>query len=128
MCGAAATTFLTDGLCLQQAGNKAFSAGDFAQAVQCYTRCLELDASMTAARSNRALAHLKGGDPTSALEDCEAVLAEDASNVKVWLRRGQAYSELGQKEEAIQSWEKALHLQPTNVQAQKLLQASRAPP
>ena len=53
-----------------------------------------------AARSNRALAHLKNGDALQAKLDCEAVLKEDGGHVKCKFRRAQALVQLGSIEQA----------------------------
>ena len=53
-----------------------------------------------AARSNRALAHLKNGDALQAKLDCEAVLKDDPGHVKCKFRRAQALVELGSIEQA----------------------------
>lgn len=60
------------------------------QALACYSRALELDASMVAARNNRAACLLKLGRWEEAAADCEAVLQVDGTNVKALLRRATA--------------------------------------
>ena len=106
---------------LQQDGNVAFRAGDYKRAVEMYSKCIDLDSSMVAARANRAMAYLKAGEPQSALDDCEAVIAQDARNVKCWLRKGQAHWELERCADAEAAWRECLRLQPSNAQAAELL-------
>jgi tetratricopeptide (TPR) repeat protein len=113
------THFRTDTshVSLQQDGNAAFSRGDFNRAMEHYSKCLELDPSMITAHGNRAIAALKSGRPKDALADCNAVIAHDPSNIKAWLRRGQACFDLDQHAEAKAAWEQALQVQPGNKQA-----------
>ena len=105
----------------QDDGNKAFGRGDFAAAVEHYSCCVELDATLVAARNNRAMALLKLGRWADALADCDAVLAADASNVKALLRKGQAHQELGDSDAARAVLQRALELQPENQDAKAAL-------
>ena len=107
---------------MQQDGNAAFKAGDHAKAIMLYSKCLELDSTVTAAHANRAMAYLKVGKPQEALEDCQVVLQREPENVKCWLRKGQAHHELNQGQEALRAWEHCLKVQPGNAQALELLQ------
>lgn len=60
------------------------------QAVQQYSEALEADPQLTAARNNRALAHLKLQHFDAAEADADAVLQAQPENVKALLRRGNA--------------------------------------
>lgn len=117
----------TSNVQLQQDGNTAFSRGDFARAIEQYSKCLELDPSMITAHGNRAIAFLKAGRPQEALGDCDAVIAHDPSNIKAWLRKGQACFDLHQHADAKEAWEQALQVQPGNKQALLGLQLCEAP-
>ena len=106
---------------VQQDGNNAFKRGDYHEAIQLYTQCLDLDSSVLAAHANRAMAYLKAGQSNEALADCEAVLRQDTQNVKCWLRKGQACWDLQRPSEAVAAWRRCLELQPGNAQAKELL-------
>jgi len=53
----------------KNAGNDAFKAGNYAEAIKCFTQALELEPDNTAYLSNRSAAFLKAEDYTNALED-----------------------------------------------------------
>ena len=55
-----------------------------------YSKALELDSSMAAAHSNRALVRLKLGDAAGAEADCSHALLLQPGNAKALLRRGAA--------------------------------------
>jgi hypothetical protein len=61
-----------------------------AQAEERYSAALALDAGLTAAANNRALARLRLGRWADAEADCSAVLTREPANVKALLRRGAA--------------------------------------
>jgi tetratricopeptide (TPR) repeat protein len=107
---------------MQCDGNAAFKQGNFDRAIELYSKCLDLDDSMTAAHANRAMAYLKVGKAEEALADCNVVLEREPGNVKCWLRKGQACADLQRVDDAIASWEECLRLQPSNAQAAERLQ------
>lgn len=57
----------------KEAGNAAFKAGDWAEAVRRYGAALVLQPGLAAARNNRALALLRLGRNAEAEEDCTQV-------------------------------------------------------
>ncbi|CAG9466316.1 unnamed protein product [Pedinophyceae sp. YPF-701] len=71
-------------------GNKAFAAGRNEDAVEFYTKALEINPGLVAARNNRAMALLRLGKLDAAIADCTAVLEAEPNNVKALLRRGAA--------------------------------------
>mmetsp|Transcript_9973 Transcript_9973/g.29916 ORF Transcript_9973/g.29916 Transcript_9973/m.29916 type:complete len:352 (-) Transcript_9973:950-2005(-) len=99
------------------AGNKAFARGDFVEAVLLYSEALSKDGSLVTALNNRALAHLKLGNPAAAETDASAVLHLEPRNVKALLRRGNAREALGQVDSALQDFKAALIEQPNNKEA-----------
>lgn len=94
-----------------------------AQAVDHYSRALQLDPQLLAARNNRAMCWLKVGRNTEAVEDCNSVLSADACNVKALLRRGAARQALAQETEAIEDFRRVVQLQPGNKEAESKLLA-----
>jgi hypothetical protein len=79
--------------------------------------------AMTSLHNNRAMAHLKLGAHEAALSDTEAVLGDDAANIKALFRRGQALQGLGRWGEAVQVLREVVAQQPTNKAAHSELQA-----
>lgn len=60
------------------------------QAIEHYTKAVELDTTLASAYSNRAMAHLKLGQVTKAETDCNHTLLLQPDNVKALLRRATA--------------------------------------
>ncbi len=60
------------------------------QAIDHYTKAVELDNTLASAYSNRAMAHLKLGQLTQAETDCNHTLLLQPDNVKALLRRASA--------------------------------------
>lgn len=60
------------------------------QAIQLYSRAIELDGSLLVAYNNRAMASLKLGEWQKALQDCKHVLSQEPGNVKALLRQANA--------------------------------------
>lgn len=111
----------------KEAGNAAFKAGDWAEAVRRYGAALVLQPGLAAARNNRALALLRLGRNAEAEEDCTQVLSSEPRNVKALLRRATARGALGRTAEAAADLQAVLSLEPHNKEAAQQL-ASMAPP
>jgi tetratricopeptide (TPR) repeat protein len=90
---------------LRAEGNEAFGGGEYARAVELYTRAAEAAAAAAVdggsgeaalALSNRSLARLKLKDWRAAADDATAALRLDPTFVKSWERRAAARNALGQ--------------------------------
>lgn len=55
-----------------------------------YSRAIELDGTLLVAYNNRAMTRLKLGQWEGAMQDCQAVVAKDPTNVKALLRMANA--------------------------------------
>lgn len=95
---------------LKDKGNKAFASGDFARALEQYSRALELDASQHAILSNRSATYGALRNFTKALEDAEAAIKLKADWPKGYLRKGQALEGLLQYQEAHAAYKQGLAL------------------
>lgn len=95
----------------------AFKRCEWEAAVQLYSAALEADASLLAARNNRAqaLLHLQRWQEAGA--DAEAVLAAQPDNVKALLRRAAAAQALSQHSAARADLERVLVLEPGHREA-----------
>ena len=120
---------------LKAMGNDLFKQQLYAPAAACYSDALralgaEADEGGAALRAtcllNRAACRLKTGEPRGAVEDCGAVLADDADNVKALFRRGQAHAELQQLELAKADLLRAAKLAPKDAAIRQHYEAVKA--
>ena len=93
------------------------------QAVEQYSKALELDPQLWTAQNNRAMCWLNLGRFGEAVDDCNSVLDADAGNVKALLRRGTAKQALGQLAGAAEDFRRVTELQPSNKEAHARLSA-----
>jgi tetratricopeptide (TPR) repeat protein len=108
-----ATTSATE---WKEKGNIQFKSGNYTAALDCYSSSIAAEPN-SVGYANRAMAHLKLNNYTTAVKDCTAALDLDENYVKAWLRRGSAQRELGLLDEAIADFEAALRLEPGNKSA-----------
>jgi len=116
---------------LREAGNVAFRAGKYKEALQHYSRAIQAHPEQAAAAySNRAMTNLKLGRYDDAEDDCDASIhlqtngtaADNDSNskqllVKALLRRGAARAALGKTQGAIKDFKQVVAIEPSNRQA-----------
>jgi len=98
-----------DAALLKNEGNDKFKAGEYAAAVEAYTRSLELDPSQHLCYSNRSAAYLKlGGSAPEALRDAEKCVELAPEWPKGFSRLAAALQELKRWDEAIAACERGL--------------------
>ena len=66
------------------------SQSEFKLAIECYSRCMELDPQQSVSYTNRALCYIRINQPEKAEEDCTKALSIEKDNVKALFRRAQA--------------------------------------
>jgi len=76
-------------------GNKLLRAGDYAQAVEAYTRALDLDPAVAAFWGNRCQAYRQLGDHASALYDADEAIRLEPKWGKAHYRRAMCLQALG---------------------------------
>jgi len=79
---------------LKESGNVAFKAGDFEEALVCYTKALELandDVEKVTYLKNRAAVHLKKEQYDLVVKDCSDAIELAPKDPKAFYRRCQAY-------------------------------------
>lgn len=82
-------------------GNKFFKAKDYAKAIMEYSKAIEFDPKNATYYSNRAAALMSANRFIEALEDCKEADELDPSNMKILLRLGRLYTNLGRPDEAL---------------------------
>jgi len=102
-------------------GNDLVRAGNYAEGVERYSKCIQIDPSQVAGYTNRALCFLKLGKNVSAELDCIEALKRDPSNVKAYFRRAQARKNNKMFKQAEMDLRKVIQLDPTNKRAQSEL-------
>ncbi|AET39464.1 protein serine/threonine phosphatase Ecym_4413 [Eremothecium cymbalariae DBVPG len=116
-------TIVPEALEYKDQGNKFVASKDYGQAIEAYTKAIELDGCQSIFFSNRALANLKLDRFQSALEDSSKAIELDSSNVKGYHRRGMAYAGLQDFISAKRDLEVVLRVKPGEATAKRTLLA-----
>lgn len=95
-------------------GNERLREEKFQDAVECYTKAINLDSNNPFYFCNRAAAHYNLGDYPAAIEDSQKAIAINPSYSKAYGRLGLALTSLKKHKEAKEAYLKALQLEPEN--------------
>ncbi|KAH8350500.1 hypothetical protein KR067_004998 [Drosophila pandora] len=112
----------------KEKGTNYFKKENWALAIKMYNKCKnllpntadtneEVKKVKVATHSNIALCHQKCNDHFEAKQECNAVLALDANNVKALYRRGQCNLTINELEDALEDFQKVIQLEPANKAA-----------
>ncbi|KAJ3010107.1 UNVERIFIED_CONTAM: Dynein assembly factor 4, axonemal [Siphonaria sp. JEL0065] len=122
---------------LKEKGNAFLKAGNLHSAINAYTASLDLDPTLTACVTNRAICHLKLEDYDACIKDCckamdmiateqernmdrdpmaamESLPAFNVAKLKLHVRRAAAFSKAGKLNEALKDYQCAVVLDPKN--------------
>jgi serine/threonine-protein phosphatase 5 len=102
--------------------NQLFQAKHFDQAIEYYTRAIELDNSVAAFYANRAFAYLKMECYGLALADADKAIELDPGYVKAYYRRAMAYMPLGNYHKSVQDLRRVCQMAPNDIDAKRHLQ------
>lgn len=121
------TTVVGGHAALKELGNAAFKAGDWLEALRCYTAALTAlqrdgcNSDRAVLYKNRAAVYIKLGEHENAVRDCSAALDIVADDPKALYRRCVAYEQLGKHEEAYADGKRCLASDPGNREIQSAL-------
>jgi len=107
---------------LKTEGNNLMRTEKFVDALEMYSKAIELDGSNPVFYCNRAAAHSKMNNHHLAIEDCQRAIDMDPTYSKAYGRMGLAHSSLEKHREAVENFKKALELEPDNESYKSNLQ------
>jgi len=107
-------------------GNAAFQAGNNDEAVEWFTKAIELDPKNHILFSNRSAAYCASENYFKALEDATKTTELKPDWPKGWSRKGAALHGTGDHEAAVAAYEKGLELDPSNDACKKGIQDANA--
>jgi DnaJ family protein C protein 7 len=101
---------------VKKEGTDAFSAGNYKEAIEKFTECLDLDKSNNSYNQgilfNRASAHLKLHQREAALKDLNAAIDLNDEYTKAIVKRSELYILMENFEEAVRDLERVKTLDP----------------
>lgn len=101
-------------------GNAALQAGKTSEAIENYTKAINLDGANHVYYSNRSAAYLKAGDANNALEDANACIGLNPDKFpKGYSRKGAALHALKRYNDSIAAYKEGLAKFPTDAALQK---------
>jgi eukaryotic-like serine/threonine-protein kinase len=87
------------------------------EALDDFSKAIELDPKHVFARYNRGIIHNRLGRPDKAVTDFSRAIELDPKDVPAWYNRGNAYYKLGQPDKAVTDYSMAIELNPKYVPA-----------
>jgi small glutamine-rich tetratricopeptide repeat-containing protein alpha len=99
---------------LKNEGNNLLKDGKHQEAIDAYSKAIDLDPSNAVYFSNRAAVHLKLGDNDAALADCDKALKLDPGYSKAYCRKGVAHMNKEENERARDCFQRAADIEPAN--------------
>jgi len=106
-------------------GNCLMKEEKYQEALIAYSRAISLDATNPVFYCNRAAAYSRLGDYQKAADDCKMSLRYDPSYSKAYGRLGIAYSKLNNPKAALDAYQKAIDLDPDNVDYQNNMSVTK---
>jgi len=106
-------------------GNQLFKEGKWPEAVKEYTEAIKRDPKNHTVYSNRATCYAKLLAFDNSLKDCEECLKIEPKFVKAWIRKGRIEHLKKQYHKAVESYEKAMAIEPSNQELFKFYQETK---
>jgi len=110
---------------MRRRGNEAFTAKNYEEANQLYSKALELEPSNHVLYSNRSAAKLNLGKNEEALQDALEALTIDPTYLKAYQRVISSHRALGNLEDALKASQAAVKLEPKNAWAKGQLKQAQ---
>ncbi|XP_062574772.1 sperm-associated antigen 1-like isoform X2 [Saccostrea cucullata] len=107
---------------IKSRGNEHVKNSEFKPAIECYTRCIELDPRQTVSYTNRALCYIRINQPEQAEQDCTTALSIEEDNVKALFRRAQAKKMLKKFKDSLSDLVHLLRVDNKNTAAKRELE------
>ncbi len=106
-------------------GNEFVAKKDATSAITCYTKAIEQDPTNAVYYCNRAAAYFMQNDYFRVVEDAKKSIELNPAYSKAYHRLGRAHLALGEPEEAVAVFEKALELEPKDAVIRASLEEAR---
>lgn len=107
-------------------GNEAFSAKNFPEAIECFSKAIELDASNHVLYSNRSASYASLNKYEEALTDAEKCVSLNPQWAKGYIRLGAAQHGLENFDAAVATYNKGLEIEPENATLKQSLESVNA--
>jgi tetratricopeptide (TPR) repeat protein len=91
---------------------EAMGKREFQTAINCCDEAIRLDADFAEAYNQRAIAHYLQEQFQSSIDDCWRATERMPCHFGAWAGMGHCYAHLGQREEALESYQRALEINP----------------
>lgn len=113
-CSEPSETAKNDAEHLKILGNDFMKSEKFKDAIDCYTKAIQIDPNNSVFYCNRAAAYSKLNNHKAAIQDCEAAIKIDPNYSKAYGRMGLAHASLDQYQQAKECFQQAIDLDPQN--------------
>ncbi|XP_045447472.1 stress-induced-phosphoprotein 1 [Melitaea cinxia] len=101
----------------KELGNEFFKKGDYSTAMKHYSEAIKRNPDDPKLYSNRAACYTKLAAFDLGLKDCEQCCKLDPKFIKGWIRKGKILQGMQQPAKALNAYQKALELDPSNAEA-----------
>jgi tetratricopeptide (TPR) repeat protein len=106
-------------------GTQAINRREFEHAVRHFDRAIELDPSFAEAYNQRAIARYLQEQYERSIEDCQAAVERMPCHFGAWAGLGHCYAHQGQLDEAVESYRRALDINPHMDEIRQFLESLR---
>ncbi|PSB04588.1 tetratricopeptide repeat-containing S1 family peptidase [Merismopedia glauca] len=97
--------------------NDKYEKGNYQEAIENYTKAIEIDPQYTNAYNNRGIAYGNLGNYQQAISDYARAIALNPQDPDAYYNRGNAYDDLGEYQKAISDYDRAITLNPQDLEA-----------